>query len=147
MPSRKLFCVNDPSHAGFGWAAESRFLHIRKYDALGNTTSQWTFPVPDTAPGDLTCDICGGQVYVAGLHVATGGDVMSCDFLGRCRTTPADANLARLDALAARLADIPFPVERARLAPAVAALLRAVANDPEAWAVVGNYELEKIFSQ
>jgi len=147
MPSRKLFCVNDPTHAGFGWAAESRFLHLRKYDTRGNTTAQWTFPVADSAPGELTCDICGGQVYVAGLHAADAGEVMACDFLGRCRAAPADANLGRLDALAARLADIPFPVERARLAPAVAALLEAVASDPEASAIVGKYKLEEIFSK
>ena len=50
MLSRRLFCVADPTHADFGWAAESRFLHIRKYDACGNTVSNWTFPVADTEP-------------------------------------------------------------------------------------------------
>lgn len=144
MLSRKLFCVNDPTHADFGWAAESRYLHLRKYDACGNTTSQWTFPVAETATGALTCAVCGGQVFVAGLPVATG-DVVSCDFLGRCQSAPGDANLARLDALAEKLAAIPFPVERARIASAVAALLAAVANDPAARAILDRHKIADVF--
>ncbi len=145
MLSRKLFCVADPTHADFGWVAESRFLHARKYDACGNTTAQWTFPVADTGAGELTCAVCGAPVYVAGTPAAAAGDVVSCDFLGRCRSAPADANLGRLDELAARLADIPFPVERARLAPAVAALFAAVADDPAAMGVLDRHKLRDVF--
>uniref|UniRef100_I2PWV0 Uncharacterized protein n=1 Tax=Desulfovibrio sp. U5L TaxID=596152 RepID=I2PWV0_9BACT len=144
MLSRKLFCVNDPTHADFGWAAESRFLHLRKYDACGNTTSQWTFPLAETETGVLTCAVCGGAVFVAGLPVA-GGDVVSCDLLGRCQAEPGDANLARLDALAAGLAGIPFPVERARIASSVAALLRAVADNPAARAILERHGIQDIF--
>lgn len=144
MLSRKLFCVNDPTHPDFGWAAESRFLHLRKYDACGNTTSQWTFPLAETETGTLTCAVCGGEVFVAGLPAATG-DVVSCDLLGRCQAAPGDANLARLDALAARLAGIPFPVERARIASAVAALVRAVAGDPAASAVLDRHKIKDVY--
>ena len=145
MLSRKLFCVNDPTHADFGWAAESRFLHVRKYDACGNTTSQWTFPVTDTATGELTCSVCGAAVYVAGARATAAGDVVSCDFLGRCQSAPADANLARLDALAGKLADIPFPVERARIASAVAALLTAVKDDPAAMDILDRHKIKDVF--
>ena len=144
MFSRLLFCVNDPSHADYGWAAESRFLHMRKFDALGNTTSQWTFPVADTAPGEVRCAVCGGAVYVAGTP-ATAGQVMACDFLGRCQASPADANLARLETLAVRLAENPFPVDRARLAPVVAALFAAVAADPAALAVLTAHGLNDLY--
>lgn len=149
MLSRKLFCVSDPTHADFGWAAESRFLHIRKYDACGNTTKDWTFPVADTAVGQMTCAVCGSPAYVAGAPAAAGAaaaTVVSCDFLGRCQSAPADANLARLDALCARLADIPFPVERARIAPAVAALLRATADDPQAAAILDRHKIKDSFA-
>ncbi|MHC1713012.1 MAG: hypothetical protein AB9872_12775 [Solidesulfovibrio sp.] len=145
MLSRKLFCVNDLTHADFGWAAESRFLHIRKYDTCGNTTAQWTFPVADTATGELTCTVCGGTVYVAGAHPVATGDVVACDFLGRCQSAPADANLARLDVLAKKLADIPFPVERARIAPTVAVLLDAVKDDPAAMDIVARHKIRDAF--
>jgi hypothetical protein len=145
MLSRKLFCVNDPTHADFGWAAESRFLHIRKYDACGNTTSQWTFPVADTDAGEMTCTVCGGAVYVAGVHPAASGDVVSCDILGRCQSAPADANLAHLDALAKKLADIPFPVERARIAPTVAVLLDVVKDDPAAMDIITRHKLKDLY--
>ncbi|MHC1791027.1 hypothetical protein [Solidesulfovibrio sp.] len=148
MLSRKLFCTADPTHADFGWAAESRFLHIRKYDACGNTTKDWTFPVADTAVGEMTCSVCGSPVYVAapGPRTAAPGTVVSCDFLGRCQAAPADANLARLDALCARLADIPFPVERARIATAVAALIRATADDPQAAAILERHKIKDSFA-
>lgn len=146
MLSRRLFCVNDPTHADFGWAAESRFLHIRKYDTCGNTTAQWTFPVADTAPGEMTCTVCGGPVFVAGARPSAVGDVVSCDFLGRCQSAPADANLARLDALAARLAAVERPAERARLAPTVDVLIVAVADDPAASAIVSRHKLKDIYA-
>jgi hypothetical protein len=146
MLTRKLFCINDLTHADFGWAAESRFLHIRKYDACGNTTSQWTFPVADTEAGALTCAVCGGAVYVAAAPATTARDVVSCDFLGRCQAAPADANLARLDALAGKLADIPFPVERARIAPAVAALLDAVKDDPAAQLILEHHKIKDAYA-
>ena len=146
MLSRKLFCVNDPTHADFGWAAESAFFHMRKYDACGNTTAQWTFPVAATAAGALSCAVCGGEVFVAGLSTDTGGDVVSCDFLGRCQSAPADANLARLDALATRLAAVGYPAERARLAPAVAALLDAVADNPAARDIVSRHKLAETYA-
>jgi len=144
MLSRKLFCVKDPTHVDFGWAAESRFLHIRKYDACGNTTTQWTFPVADTAPGELTCAVCGGKVYVAGARPGAVGDVMSCDFLGRCQSTPADANLACLDTLAKNLAAAPES-ERVRVLPTVAVLLDAIRNDPAAVAIVERYRLNDLY--
>jgi len=147
MLSRKLFCVSDPTHADFGWAAESRFLHIRKYDACGNTTKDWTFPVADTAVGEMTCSVCGSPVYLASA-APTGAaptDVVSCDFLGRCQAAPADANLARLDTLCARLAAIPYPVERARIAPAVSALLRATADDAAAVAILERHKIKDIY--
>lgn len=148
MLSRKLFCVSDPTHADFGWTAESRFLHIRKYDACGNTTKDWTFPVDDTAVGEMTCTVCGSQVYVAAPapRGAAAADVVSCDFLGRCQAAPADANLARLDALCARLADIPYPVERARITAAVLALIRATADDPLAAAIVERHKLKDTYA-
>ncbi|OLN26481.1 hypothetical protein DVDV_2664 [Desulfovibrio sp. DV] len=147
MLSRKLFCVADPTHADFGWAAESRFLHIRKYDACGNTTSNWTFPVADTATGEMTCAICGSPAYMALPPTAAGtASVVSCDFLGHCQSGPADANLARLDALCSRLADIPFPVERARIASAVAALIRATADDPAAVAILERHKIKDVYA-
>ena len=146
MLSRKLFCVNDPTHADFGWAAESRFLHIRKYDACGNTVSNWTFPVADTEPGVMTCAVCGAPAYLAGVAASGQGGVVACDFLGRCQAGPADANLARLDALCRKLADIPYPVERARIASAVAALLRATAADPAASAILAGYKIAAIYA-
>lgn len=146
MLSRKLFCVNDPTHADFGWAAESVFFHMRKFDACGNTTSHWTLPVAATVAGELTCAVCGGAVYVAKLPAATTQDVVSCDLLGRCRTAPADANLARLEALAARLAGTPYPVERARVASAVAALLAAAADDPAAMAILDRHGIKDLFA-
>ena len=147
MLSRKLFCVSDLTHADFGWAAESRFLHIRKYDACGNTTKDWTFPVADTAVGEMTCTVCGSPVYVAapGPQAAASGTVVSCDFLGRCQSAPADANLARLDALCAKLADIPYPVERARIASAVAALIRATADDVQAAAIIERHKIKDAY--
>lgn len=146
MLSRRLFCVADPTHADFGWAAESRFLHIRKYDACGNTVNDWTFPVADTAAGEITCAVCGAPAYLAGVQPKAGGQVVACDFLGRCQAGPADANLARLDALCRRLADIPYPVERARIASAVAALMAAVANDPAAAAVLAAHNIADIYA-
>lgn len=143
MLSRKLFCVNDPTHADFGWAAESRFLHVRKFDALGNTVAQWTYPVADTIEGEVRCAVCGGAVYVAGAPSAPG-QVVACDFLGRCQSAPADANLARLDALAARLAKSPA-TDVPRLAPVVAVLLAAVADDPAATAVLDAHGLKNLF--
>ena len=146
MLSRKLFCVSDPTHADFGWAAESRFLHIRKYDACGNTTVNWTFPLADTALGEMTCSVCGSPAYLAGAPAPAGtASVVSCDFLGRCQSAPADANLARLDALCAKLADIPFPVERARIASAVTALFRATADDPAAAAIIEGHKLKDLY--
>ena len=147
MLSRKLFCVSDPTHADFGWAAESRFLHIRKYDACGNTTTNWTFPVADTAVGEMTCSVCGSPVYLAAPAPAGAGptDVVSCDFLGRCQAAPGDANLARLDALCTKLADIPYPVERARIASAVAALIRATADDVAAAAILERHKIKDIY--
>ena len=109
---------------------------MRKFDALGNTTAQWTFPVAETAPGEVRCAVCGGAVYVAAGAPPSPDQIVACDFLGRCRTAPADANLARLETLAARLAANPYPVERARLAPVVAALFAAVADNPAALAVL-----------
>lgn len=146
MLSRRLFCVTDPTHADFGWAAESRFLHIRKYDACGNTVNDWTFPVADTAAGEITCAVCGAPAYLAGTPQAVSGRIVACDFLGRCQAGPADANLARLDALCRKLAEIPYPVERARLAPAVAALIAAVAHDPAAAAVLAAHKIEDIYA-
>jgi len=143
MLSRKLFCVNDPTHADFAWAAESRFLHMRKFDALGNTVAQWTSPVADTDPGEVRCTVCGGAVYVAGGPTAPG-QVVACDFLGRCQSAPADANLARLDALAARLATCP-DADKNRLAPVVAALFAAVADDPAASAIIEAHGLKDRF--
>jgi len=145
MFSRILFCVNDPSHADYGWAAESRFLHMRKFDALGNTTAQWTFPVAETAPGEVRCAVCGGAVYVAAGAPPSPDQIVACDFLGRCRTAPADANLARLETLAARLAANPYPVERARLAPVVAALFAAVADNPAALAVLHAHGVPELY--
>jgi len=147
MLSRKLFCVSDPTHADFGWAAESRFLHIRKYDACGNTTKDWTFPVADTAVGEMTCSVCGSPVYLAAPapQAAAPGTVVSCDFLGRCQSGPADANLARLDALCAKLAEIPYPVERARIASAVAALIRATEGDVQAAAIIERHKLKDAY--
>ena len=146
MLSRRLFCVADPTHADFGWAAESRFLHIRKYDACGNTVNDWTFPVADTADGEITCAVCGAPAYLAGTPRAASGQIVACDFLGRCQAGPADANLARLDALCRKLADIPYPVERARIASAVAALIAAVAHDPAAAAVLAAHKIEAIYA-
>jgi hypothetical protein len=143
MLSRKLFCVNDPSHADFGWAAESRFLHLRKFDALGNTVAQWTYPVAETTPGEVRCAVCDGEVYVVGSP-SVPGQVVACDFLGRCQSAPADANLARLDALAGRLAKSPA-AEVTRLAPVVAALFAAVADDPAATAVLDAHGLKDLF--
>ena len=146
MLSRKLFCVSDLTHADFGWAAESRFLHIRKYDACGNTTVNWTFPLADTALGEMTCSVCGSPAYLAGAPATAGtASVVSCDFLGRCQSAPADANLARLDALCAKLADIPFPVERARIASAVAALIRATADDIQAAAIIERHKIKDAY--
>ena len=146
MLSRRLFCVADPTHADFGWAAESRFLHIRKYDACGNSVNDWTFPVADTAAGEITCAVCGAPAYLAGAPQAASGQIVACDFLGRCQAGPADANLARLDALCRKLAEIPYPVERARLAPAVAALIAAVAHDPAAVAVLDAHKIKDIYA-
>jgi hypothetical protein len=146
MLSRKLFCVADPTHADFGWAAESRFLHIRKYDACGNTINDWTFPVADTEAGEITCSVCGAPAYLVGAPAAVSSQVVACDFLGRCQAGPADANLARLDALCRKLADIPYPVERARIASAVAALLRATAADPAASAILAGYKIAAIYA-
>ena len=146
MLSRKLFCINDPSHADFGWAAESVFFHMRKFDACGNTTSHWTLPVAATAPGEVTCAVCGGAVYVAKLPAASAEDVVSCDILGRCRSAPADANLARLTALAERLAGINYPAVRALLAPSVAALLAATADDPAAAAILERHGIKDLFA-
>ena len=145
MLSRKLFCVNDPSHADFFWAGEGLFAHTRKFDALGNTVAQWTTPVAGTDPGAVRCAVCGGEVFVAGSPVMMPGQVVACDFLGRCRAAPADANLARLDALAARLAANPYPAARARLAPVMAALFAAVADDPAAVAVCEAHNLKDLF--
>lgn len=145
MLTRKLFCVSDPTHADFGWAAESVFFHMRKFDACGNTTSHWTLPVAGTVAGELTCAVCGGAVFVAKVPAASVEDVMACDLLGRCRAAPADANLARLEALAARLAAIGYPAERARIAPAVAALLAAVADDAAAAAILSRHGIKEIF--
>ena len=145
MLSRRLFCVADPTHADFGWAAESRFLHIRKYDACGNSVNDWTFPVADTAAGEITCAVCGAPAYLAGTPQAASGQIVACDFLGRCQAGPADANLARLDALCRKLADIPYPVERARIASAVAALIAAVANDPAAVALLAAHNIADIY--
>ena len=145
MLSRKLFCINDPSHADFGWAAESVFFHMRKFDACGNTTSHWTLPVAATAPGEVTCAVCGGAVYVAGVRAEVPDDVVACDILGRCQSAPLDANQARLDALAAALAQTP-PGNRARLAPAVAALVAAVAGDPVASAILDRHNLKTIYT-
>lgn len=146
MLSRKLFCVNDPTHADFGWAAESVFFHMRKFDACGNTTSHWTLPVAGTVAGELTCAVCGGAVYVAKVATTTTEDVVSCDILGRCRTAPADANLARLESLAVRLAAVAESAERARLAPVVAVLLAAVADDPAATAILERRGIKEIFT-
>jgi len=82
MFSRILFCVNDPSHADYGWAAESRFLHMRKFDALGNTTAQWTFPVAETAPGEVRCAVCGGAVYVAAGAPPSPDQIVALRFPG-----------------------------------------------------------------
>ncbi len=146
MLTRKLFCVNDPGHADFGWAAESVFFHMRKFDACGNTTSQWTLPTDGSAPGELTCAVCGGAVYVAKVPAATAEDVAACDILGRCRLAPADANLARLTLLADRLAGVDHPAERAMLAPCVAALLAATADDPAAAAILEKRRIREIFA-
>ncbi len=146
MLSRKLFCINDPTHADFGWAAESVFFHMRKFDACGNTIANWTTPVAATAPGELTCTVCGGAVFVAKVPAATTDDVVSCDLLGRCQSAPADANLARLETLASRLAAIERPVERARLASTVAALVEAVKNDPAASAILDRHRIETLFT-
>ena len=146
MPSRRLFCVNDPTHADFTWEATSRFRHIRKYDACGNTTAQWTFPVAGTEAGDMTCTVCGGAVYVAKLPAQSAADVVSCDLLGRCRSAPADANLARLTALAERLAGISYPAVRSLLAPSVAALLAATADDPAAAAILERHGIKDLFA-
>ncbi len=145
MLVRRLFCVNDPSHADFGWSAESRFLHTRKYDACGNTIAQWTVPVADTVPGEVTCAVCGGAVYVAGAPLAVPGTLMACDFLGRCRDIPIDANLGKLDSLARNLAETPYPAARARLAPVVAALFVAVADDPAALAVLERHRIKDLY--
>ena len=144
MASRKLFCVNDPSHADFVWSGEGLFAHTRKFDALGHTVAQWTAPVAGTDPGAVQCAVCGGDVFVAGLPTEPG-QVVACDFLGHCRSAPADANLGRLDALAARLATNPYPAARARLAPVVAALFAAVADDPAAVAVCEAHNLKDLF--
>lgn len=146
MLSRKLFCVNDPTHADFGWAAQTAFFHMRKYDACGNTMAQWTFPVAETAAGTLSCAVCGGEVFIAGLSAARGGDVVSCDFLGHCQSGPADANLARLEALATRLAQVTEPAEKTRLAPIVAALLAAVATQPAAREITQRHDLAAIYA-
>jgi hypothetical protein len=146
MLSRRLFCVADPTHADFGWAAESRFLHIRKYDACGNTVNDWTFPVADTAAGEITCSVCGAPAYLAGVHPKAAGQIVACDFLGRCQTGPADANLARLDALCRKLAEVPYPVERARIASAVVALIAAVAHDPAAVAVLDAHKIKDLYA-
>ncbi|WP_300160923.1 hypothetical protein [Solidesulfovibrio sp.] len=146
MLSRKLFCVNDPGHADFGWAAESVFFHMRKFDACGNTTSQWTMPVAATAPGELTCAVCGGAVYVAKVPAATAEDVAACDILGRCRLGPADANLARLAVLAGRLAAVNYPAARAILVPSVAALLAATEDDPAAVAILERHRIRELFA-
>lgn len=145
MSSRKLFCVNDLSHADFVWSGEGLFAHTRKFDALGNTVAQWTAPLAGSDPGAVRCAVCGGEVFVAGAPSGPG-QVVACDFLGRCRSAPADANLARLDALAARLAGNPYPAARARLTPVVAALLAAVAEDPAALAICETHSLKDIFA-
>lgn len=146
MFSRILFCVNDPSHADYCWAAESRFLHMRKFDALGNTTAQWTVPVADTAPGEIRCAVCGAPVFVAKAAPATPDQVMACDFLGRCQSTPADANLGRLDQLAANLARAASTPDRQRLAPLVAALADAVAGNEPALAILRRHDLHRLYS-
>ena len=145
MFSRILFCVNDPSHADYCWAAESRFLHMRKFDALGNTTAQWTFPVADTAPGEVRCAVCGGPVFIAAASPLTEKNVMACDFLGHCQEAPADANLLHLDQLAARLAANPAPAEQQRLAPIVAALFEAVAHNQAALDILSKHGVQQIF--
>lgn len=145
MLSRKLFCVEDPAHASYVWAVESRFFHSRAFDPCGQTLSQTTLPVAETEPGAVQCAVCGGQVFVAGRPAAAGRTV-ACDILGQCRTQPADANLACLVALADRLARIDAPSERQRLAPVVGALLTAVADDPAARAVLEARRLADLFS-
>lgn len=145
MFSRILFCVNDPSHADYCWAAESRFLHMRKFDALGNTTAQWTFPVADTAPGEVRCAVCGGPVFIAGASPKTEKNIVACDFLGHCQEAPADANLQHLDQLAAKLAANPAPAEQQRLAPIVAALFEAVAHNQAALDILSKHGVQQIF--
>jgi hypothetical protein len=144
MLSRKLFCVVDPSHAAYVWAVESRFLHTRAFDPCGNTIHQATLPVAGTDTGEVRCAVCGGQVFLAGQASAPGQSV-ACDILGRCRALPADANLARLAALADRLSDIGYPAERARLTPVVAALYEAVAGDPAALALLEAKKLKDFY--
>jgi hypothetical protein len=144
MFSRRLFCVIDPSHAAYAWAVESRFVHTRAFDPFGNTVAQATMPVADTDPGVVRCAVCGGQVFLAGTPAAPGQSV-ACDILGRCRAMPADANLARLVSLADRLAQVSYPAERGRLAPVVAALFAAVADDPAALAVLRDHGLEELY--
>lgn len=146
MLSRKLFCVVDPSHAAYAWAAESRFLHTRAFDPCGRTLAQETLPVAGTDPGEVRCAVCGAPVFVAGLPAAAGQSV-ACDILGRCRAQPADANLARLGQLAERLARVGYPAERERLAPMVAALFAAVADDPVARAVLDAQGLANIYPE
>lgn len=146
MFSRILFCVNDPTHADYGWAAESTFLHMRKFDALGNTTAQWTSPVATTAQGEVRCAVCGGEVFIARAEApGTTEPVMACDFLGHCQATPANDNLARLETLATRLAENPYPADRARLLPVVAALFEAVADNPAAKAILDAHNLRALY--
>lgn len=145
MFSRILFCVNDPSHADYGWAAESTFLHMRKFDALGNTTAQWTFPVAGTAPGEVRCAVCGGAVFIAAGAPTPSDQVMACDFLGRCQASPANVNLARLEILAGHLATNPSAADRTRLAPVVAALFEAVADNPAALAIMDTHNIRALY--
>ncbi len=137
-----LLCER-PDPRRFRLGRREPFPAHAEFDALGNTVAQWTAPVADTDPGGVRCTVCGGAVYVAGLPTAPG-QVVACDFLGRCQSAPADANLARLDALAARLATCP-DADNNRLAPVVAALFAAVAADPAASAVIGAHGLKDRF--
>ncbi len=104
MTVRKLYCVNDLSHAEFEWTSQSEFFHKRKYDCEGLVTREWTLPVRESYQGALRCSICGGEAFVAGEPVnGMGEKVVACDFLGRCKDFFKDENLNNLERILEKL--------------------------------------------
>ncbi len=140
MTERKLYCVNDISHADFQWSSRSEFFHLRKYDCNGAVMKEWTAPVKERYQGNLRCAVCGGEAFVAGKGLTDMGEkIVACDFLGRCKDFFKDENLNNLEKLLAAL-------DASRHEAAARRLAKDLADDPAGRALFEKYGLGDLFS-